>query len=1029
MAEPDPRSSRTLITQNDIVVIGDGTNVRLPPRAVYWPVHMGQIPAVTHHYQLRAADQELVAAFQAGGARTAVVTGMGGVGKTQIAARYAEKVSGDLDLVLWVSAAGGRDAVLETYAHAACTLQLVEADLATERAAATLLDWLRSTDRKWLLVLDDVGLPGELRSLWPPGVPGGWTVITTRHRGAGMLGNGRHVISVDVFDRAQSDAYFRTELPGETPAAISTLGNDLGHLPLALAHAVAYIMDTGLSVDRYRALLSDGSTSIAKLFPHADELGEGFDQTIASTWLLSTRLAETLAPGVGKVLLRAASVLDPSGIPLALFTSESMVNRIMGDLGTDVVEHDAHAGLQVLHRLHLVTVDDTTSLVRMHNLVQRVTREALKSADDLGEIAYAVADGLVEIWPAEDFGIGLVFRVNTAALEGHARAELIRDGAVHSVLVRAGESLAAAGQVAAAAEYMETLHNAAVDRLGADYPESWALRNNAALWRAETGDATGAVAELTKVLELIADQLGAGSPEYVWVYNNLAYARGLDGDVVGAIKAYSELLKLQSAVATTTVDVLRTRNNIALWTGRAGLPELAASQFEALLRDVVAEFGETDLLTLKVRGNLVGAQSLAGAQPDFDGVLTDMARELGEDHPETLKVRHSYAGWLWRTGNHATARSVHEQVIADRIRVLGPDHPDCLITRSELAYERGMAGDPENAAENLTELLVDESRVLGPRHPHTLTSRLQRASILPDVRAAAAELEQLRDDLLETPDLNTSLLVDVLRTLASRYSAIDDEHRAAEVNMQLLQLLQVQVRTPVTNQRKLMETMYHLARWRGRTGHPADARQAFLGLLTAASAVYGTDDRFVLTIRNEAAFWSREAGDLATASADFTALLADQIRVLGPEDRAVLATRSNLAALRMASGDKDGALTDFSTLLFDRRRILGAEHPATLMTMNNLGNARASAGDEVGAVAQFEELLGVLPSVVGEDHRDTMVNRYSLAQLKTSTGDLDGAIEEYERLLAACIRKFGHDDEYTNQIRHLIGHLRDQQRT
>ncbi|MCF3103445.1 hypothetical protein IPZ58_17925 [Streptomyces roseoverticillatus] len=100
-----------------------------------------------------------------------VLAGMGGVGKTQLAARYARTLQRDglLDLLVWVVAAS-REAVVAAYAQAAW--EVFGADVsAPERAAARFLSWLGGGDVRWLVVLDDVADPADLNGLWPPANP------------------------------------------------------------------------------------------------------------------------------------------------------------------------------------------------------------------------------------------------------------------------------------------------------------------------------------------------------------------------------------------------------------------------------------------------------------------------------------------------------------------------------------------------------------------------------------------------------------------------------------------------------------------------------------------------------------------------------------------------------------------------------------------------------------------------------------------------------------------------------------------
>ena len=76
-------------------------------------------------------------------------------------------------------------------------------------AVDDLLSWLASTERSWLVVLDDVTDPEDLDGLWPGG-PAGRVLVTTRCRAAGPPGARR--VPVDAFTRDEALAYLRHRL-------------------------------------------------------------------------------------------------------------------------------------------------------------------------------------------------------------------------------------------------------------------------------------------------------------------------------------------------------------------------------------------------------------------------------------------------------------------------------------------------------------------------------------------------------------------------------------------------------------------------------------------------------------------------------------------------------------------------------------------------------------------------------------------------------------------------------------------------
>ncbi|WP_285902431.1 helix-turn-helix transcriptional regulator [Frankia sp. AiPs1] len=869
--------------QRDLEKIGGGPPYRdtrtgagkesAPPRRV------GVVPRRAARFQYRAAADLLKEAVGDGGTAVLcqVLAGMGGVGKTQLAADYAHQAwdTGSVDLLMWVTAAS-RDAIQTAYTAAAA--EVAGADRSDPAAAAAaLLAWLVSTDRRWLIVLDDLADPDDLIGLWPPDRPGGRVLVTTRRQDDALTGDRRRRVDVGLFTPPEATAYLTAALAGHSQpsetAEIAGLAEDLGYLPLALAQAAAYIIDSRhLDCAAYRSRLADRTRTLANLAPHS--LPDDYRFAMAAAWSLSIERANQCRPvGLAGPLLELAAVLDPNGIPATVLTSAPALayltdHRVPADQTAvhprPVDVGDARDALACLHLLSLVdyTPASPHQAVRVHQLIQRAVRETLPE-NRANVLARTAGDALLAVWPEveRDTTLGQVLRANTDTLHTVAPDPLWQPD-LHPVLFRAATSLGNTGLVLAAADRYHHLATTAAQRLGPDHPNTLATRGNLAYWRGEAGDPAGAAAAAD---ELLADRLrvlGPDHPDTLITRHNLAWWRGQVGDAAGAAAAFEQLLADHLRVlGPDHPETLTTRNNRAFWQGRAGNAAGAAGAFEALLAHQLRVLGPDHPHTLTTRNNLASwrgqAGDAAGAAAAFEALLADRLRVLGPDHPHTLTTRSNLARWRGQAGDAAGAAAAFEALLADRLRVLGPDHPDTLLARNHLAYWRGQAGDAAGAFE---ELLADQLRVLGPDHPHTLTTRGNLArwrGQAGDAAGAAAATE--------------ALLADQLRVLGP-------DHPDTQL------------------------TRNNLAHWWGEAGDAAGAAAAFEQLLADSLRVLGPDHPDTLITRNNLARWWGEAGDAAGAAAAFEALLADRLRVLGPDHPHTLATRGNLARWRERAG-------------------------------------------------------------------------------------------------------------------------------
>lgn len=619
------------------------------------PHRVGVVPPRMGAFQERAVSAPVLTADE-----TIVLSGLGGVGKTQLAADLAEGMwtAGEVDLLVWITA-GSREAIVSSYARVAADLTGIE-DAEPGDGARRLLEWLASTPARWLVVLDDVQSPGDLRELWPLASPAGRVVVTTRRQDAALRGHGRRLVEVGAFTVAEAHAHLAAVLAERTSLLDGAveLAAELGFLPLALAQAAAYMLDRNLSCVAYLERLTDRWRRLATVLPEQEALPDTYRATVAVTWSMSVEHANHLEPaGVAGPLLDVASMLDANGIPTELFTAPAVVRFLTDRVGRAVSKEEARDGLGCLHRLSLITFDQRA--VRVHALVQRATRDDLP---DGPLVVRVVADALVHLWPEveRDTELVLMLRANADALDT-AGGEYLWEPDAHEVLFRAGRSLGESGLVGAAVAYFQRLHTTAAYHLGPDHPATLAARADIATWRGEAGDEAGAVGALD---ELLPDRLRVLGPDHLQTLitrHDIANWRGRSGDAAGAVRAFEELLPDQiRALGPDHPQNLVTRANLAMWRGSAGDP--------------------------------------AGALTAFAELLPDQLRVLGGDDRLTLITRANIATGRREAGDRAGAVRAFEELLPDQRRVFGPEHPNTLATRQAFASARGEAGDPAGAA-------------------------------------------------------------------------------------------------------------------------------------------------------------------------------------------------------------------------------------------------------------------------------------------------------------------------------------------
>ncbi|MFG3268955.1 tetratricopeptide repeat protein [Streptomyces bobili] len=870
---------------------------RVPQEPTAWPHQVGVIPSRAQSFQHRAEAERLRAAVEGGGTAvlSQVLTGMGGVGKTQLAADYARAAweGGGLDVLVWVTASASSP-VVAGYAQAG--VELCRADPDTpEKAAKKFLAWLapKAGQRpcRWLIVLDGVADPADLvvnpddpenrYSLWPPASPYGRTLVTTRRRDAVLCGEGRHRIDIGLFTEAEAVAYLTTSLAVqgrvEPVDQLTALASDLGYLPLALSQAAAYLIDSGLGTAAYRDLLANRATTLAAAAP--ERLPDDQAVALAAAWSLSIDRADQLRPvGLARPMLQLAALLDPHGIPQDILTSQPALahfaqhcfrtgspsaRRLRWWPGkrqrspAQATREQAVGALRALHRLSLIdhTPDTRHQEVRVHQLIQRATRDTL-TPEAFDQLARTAADALVDSWPdvEREAALGQALRANTTALTHSAEEALFRPEP-HAVLYRAGESFVDSNQGTAARDYFESLAAAACRHLGSNHVYTLASRHNLAHCQGMAGDASGAVAAFAELL-----------PDYVRV-------RGPDDPA--------------------TLDV---RYQYANWMGEAG--------------------------------------DLSGAAAAFAELLPDHVRVLGPDDPDTLGVRCQSARWKGEAGDPSGAAAAFVELLPDYVRVRGPDDPTTLGVRYQSATWRGEAGDPSGAADAFEQLAGTMMRVLGLNDPSTQITLLHMAHWRDQAGDAS-----LMGAVTDAFTLQTEAMARELGLNDSQAHAVpnaDSWLKKAVAVMTLTEMLDEQNRALGSDHFDTLASRRNLAFLRGDTGDPSGAVAAFAELLPDYVRVLGPDDPNTLDVRYQCARWKGEAGDPSGAVAAFAELLPDYVRVLGPDDPNTLRVRFQSARWKGEAGDPAAATDAFEQLLPDSERVLGPMHPLVFATRSTL---------------------------------------------------------------------------------------------
>jgi len=643
---------------------------------VNWPLQLGVVPPRADKRQNRPVDQEL-----AGVESGAVVTGLGGVGKTQLAVELAGLMwkRSEIDLLLWVDASS-RASVVAGYAQAAVEIIGVD-ETEPMKAAERFLAWLASTPRRWLVVLDDLADPIDLHKLWPPATGTGRAVVTTRRRDAASVAGWR-LIEVGMYTPEESIRYLQDKLQPHQLVEAAELAEDLGHLPLALAHAAAFMEDQLTCAD-YRKRLADQRRGLADLAPPT--LPDDYSVTVGLTWSISVDRADRLVPaGLARPVLELAAVHDLNNIPIALLTAGSVLEYLTRRFDAD----DLRDALRRLRLLHLISIDQATDTISIHTLVHRAVQEATP-ADRTTALATVAAEALLPTLPRAAASQNDVARWN--ALRPHAIA------IVGNLPARGRQSLRLRRALANWTGYLDgdpharDLLTGLADEyrevFGPDHRDTLEVRTAATWWTGACGDRMAARQLLKPLIADATGVLGAADPFTLTIRDSDAHWAGEAGDFDTARDDYASIVSDARATLGQNHPVtLRAEDGLARWTGEAGESAAACDAYARLVPLTAVALGPTDPQSLRVRACQAWWTGMAGdpvgACTQYEELLVDSIEQFGPDHRNVRGTREGLARWIGEAGNPAAAAALFTE-IADRAEhLLGSDHPDSRNPRT-----------------------------------------------------------------------------------------------------------------------------------------------------------------------------------------------------------------------------------------------------------------------------------------------------------------------------------------------------------
>ncbi|KAH7130945.1 hypothetical protein EDB81DRAFT_129655 [Dactylonectria macrodidyma] len=642
------------------------------------------------------------------------LTGLGGVGKSQIAIEYAHRtrINEPQTSIFWVDA----DDVIrfvKGYREIAELMRIPGRDDPKLDILDLVRRWLCDENNgRWLMVLDNADDIQTFYATTPddptatplekfiPRSPNGSILLTSRNEtvARNLVENKTRIIEVEPMTKPDAlrlfEAMVATDLFLETDAKErKELVEALEGIPLAISHASAYIDAQRITLADYLELFRETEDNQVLLLSNEDIKNSRRDpssqHTVITTWQISFKKIQDTKPEATN-LLALMSMFHGQEIPRDLVTHHMGKVASINALAT-LMHFSLIKEHQRQDRQKKVSYD-------MHGLVQLSTRNWLQQHHELGRwrkeslsvMAKAFPSGHYTTWKDCEDLLPHAKAVVNYAPDQQDRDELLQRAKVAN---NAGRYLCLRGQFSAAESMSQVARDAREEVLGEEDRETLESTNNLALAQRGLALYDKAMGSLRHILEMTQKMPGQENA-VIWSSINIMATLLQDkGKYAEAEDMYQRALEgRQEFLGEEHVDTLESMDYLGL--------------------------------TLRLQKKTEKAEEM------HRKALAGRQKTLGKDHKDTLSSLNNLSLALWRQGKHEDAESLLQRALDGRTMVLGEDHPDTLTTVDNVGLIQQSQHHYEEAEAAHRKALAGRKTVLGEKHPVTLTSAHNLAMVL-----------------------------------------------------------------------------------------------------------------------------------------------------------------------------------------------------------------------------------------------------------------------------------------------------------
>ncbi|GIC85854.1 uncharacterized protein Aud_001694 [Aspergillus udagawae] len=1023
------------------------------------PLDLATVPAVGGFVGHEAELDSLWDLLQPEGSpmqKRAILHGLGGIGKTQLAVQFARIHKFDFTAIFWLNGKDEKTLIqsLASFLPKLPGIQLTQSaknEKEREVHARQVLEWLSVEGNfKWLLIFDNVDqyAPAQAEnregydiSHYFPVVDQGSIIITTRLPQLRDLGKPLPVRGLSLEEGVQLLLYSSGSMTKEDTEATSVINEDsrklanrLNGLPLAIVMAGSFISQTGVSFARYLQLYEQ---SFSELLSEMSPLRHYSQGDIRTTWRISYLEIQKRDASAANLLL-LISVFHNRDLWFELV--ESGLNYVDAPPWFRQVASNAFKFLKTMRTLIEFSLIETKEdgSYSMHPVVQDWCRHILSETGEetkltMKAIALASVGYTVPLRSERQYWLLQQRLLLHADQMGEAItnvAVFVQDPSLLKAIQLVGNLYFDQGKLRDAEAMYQHALTGFMQVLGPDHASTLGAMHSLGNLYNDQGRFNEAEQLYQKALAGYEIKLGHEHPDTLTTIHYLGDLYRDQGKLQTAELMYQRaLVGREKRLGPCDMNTLSTVGSLANTYRDLDKFDDARKLYERALRGQEKALGPDHTATLRTVSNLGELYRNQGlhdkAEVLYKRALTGYEKSLGAKHAHTLTATLNLGDLYKDQGKLDESEKIYNRVLAGYTEVFGHDHVQTLTAIQSLGnlyYTQGKLEDAENMYQ---QALTGYRNAHGPDHMDTIATLHNLGNVYSD-QGALDEAENMYQQAVTgythaLGPAHTFTLTSV-QCLGELYSQ--------KGNLELAQTMYQRVfreRESILGptHADTLESLSCLVNVYLNQNKLEEVEALYRETLTGYQALSPNNIHAMNTLRRLGDLYFDQCR-LKDARGAYQQAFTGYTAALGPVHPTTLYALQCLGNIYLDQGKLKEAEDIFQKALTELMKVLGPQHPETLTTVHCLGNLYGDQGRLAEAKMMYQRALTGREELFGPDHPDTLTTVCRLANIYRDQGNPE-AEPMFQRALAGFNNIRGPDHPSTLTISSRLGSLyRDQ---